>query len=282
MAEILVSGATSLVGQYLLPELLAAGHRVEAISRQLHPHQANICWHKMPLNAQMLATLPLSEGFVYLHLAPLWLLPELLPELAARNVAHIVAFSSTSVLSKVGSENSGERSLVAKLAAAEQALRNSGLDNWTILRPTLIYGAGLDKNVAMIASIIRRLGFFALLGQGRGLRQPIHAQDLANAVIGVLATPNSRKHIYALSGGETLSYREMVTRIFAALDRPCRIISIPPGLFAAALLLIRLLPRFRHLQMQMAYRMNQDLCFDHSDAHADFGFKPRKFDRPLD
>lgn len=282
MAEILVSGASSLIGRYLLPQLLAAGHTVEAISRTTQSSQPNLRWHPLQLNAPAVASLPLSNGTIYIHLAPLWLLPDLLPQLAAQKVARIIAFSSTSVLSKVDSDNASERATVARLAAAEQALRDSGMNNWTILRPTLIYGAGLDKNVSMIANLIRRLGVFPIIGEGRGLRQPVHAEDLACAVLGVLASPQTQQCIYAVSGGETLSYRQMVARIFVALGKPCRIITIPSPLFAAALAVARMLPRFRHLHMQMAYRMNQDLCFDHRDAQADFGFAPRKFDRPLE
>lgn len=282
MAEILVSGASSLIGRYLLPQLLGAGHTVEAISRTTQSSQPNLRWHQLQLNAQAVASLPLSNGTIYIHLAPLWLLPELLPQLAAKKVARIIAFSSTSVLSKVDSDNASERAIVVRLAAAEQTLRDSGMNNWTILRPTLIYGAGLDKNVSMIANLIRRLGVFPIIGEGRGLRQPVHAEDLASAVLGVLASPQTQQRIYAVSGGETLSYRQMVARIFVALDKPCRIITIPSPLFAVALAIARMLPRFRHLHMQMAYRMNQDLCFDHRDAQADFGFAPRKFDRPLE
>lgn len=282
MAHIVVSGASSLVGQYLLPQLLAQGHQLEAISRNGGVAQQNLRWHQLPLETADLAALPTSGGFIYVHLAPLWLLPSLLPELMRRKVSRIVAFSSTSVLSKQQSTHPAERVVVAKLHAAEQALINCGMDNWTIVRPTLIYAAGRDKNVAMIAAVIRRLGIFALIGSGNGLRQPVHAQDLASAVRSILASNQTTNKIYALSGGETLSYRAMVARIFQAMHRPCRIVSIPPYLFAATLLLARSLPRFRHLNMQMAYRMNQDLCFDHSDARLDFGYAPRKFDYPLD
>ena len=39
---------------------------------------------------------------------------------------------------------------------------------------------------------------------------------------------------YALPGGETISYREMVGRIFDALGKPRRIISAPPFVWRLA------------------------------------------------
>lgn len=282
MAQFVVAGASSLVGSYLLPLLLEKGHHLDVISRNPGSAQKNLVWHRLHLDTADLSTLPTMDGFIYVHLAPLWLLPAILPELARRKVSRIIAFSSTSVLSKQNSAHPAEQTVVAKLLSAEQALANSGIDNWTIIRPTLIYGAERDKNVAMIAGLIRRLGIFALVGSGKGLRQPVHAQDLAGAVLAILASDQTRNKIYSLSGGETLDYRAMVTRIFQALQRrPC-IVTIPSPVFAAALLVARCLPRFRHLHMQMAYRMNQDLCFNHSEATQDFGYSPRKFDHPLD
>lgn len=282
MAHIVVSGASSLVGSYLLPQLLAQGHRLDVISRNSGVSRENFGWHQLPLEKGELSGLPTTEGFIYVHLAPLWLLPPILPELARRKVSRIIAFSSTSVLTKQNSKHPAEQAVVEKLQSAEHTLVNSGLNNWTIIRPTLIYAAGRDKNVAVIAALIRRLGIFATIGSGKGLRQPVHAEDLASAVLALLQNGQTHNKIYALSGGETLSYRSMVGRIFQALNLPHRIISIPSPLFATVLWLARCLPKFRHLNMQMAYRMNQDLCFDHSDASQDFGYAPRKFDHPLD
>ena len=282
MAHIVVSGASSLVGSYLLPKLLAQGHQLDVISRNQGESRENLCWHQLPLEKANLSGLAVPDGFIYIHLAPLWLLPPILPELARRKVSRIIAFSSTSVLTKQNSPHPAEQAVVAKLQSAEQALVNSGLNNWTIIRPTLIYAAGRDKNVAMIAELIRRVGIFPLIGSGKGLRQPVHAEDLASAVVATLLDSQTHNKIYALSGGETLSYRAMIERVFQALNLPIRIVSIPSPLFAIALRLARCLPRFRHLHMQMAYRMNQDLCFDHSEARQDFGYAPRKFDRPLD
>jgi nucleoside-diphosphate-sugar epimerase len=57
---------------------------------------------------------------------------------------------------------------------------------WTILRPTLIYDEGRDGNVSRLAGLIRRFGVLPLSGEGEGLRQPVHAEDLA---VGACAPP---------------------------------------------------------------------------------------------
>ena len=94
---------------------------------------------------------------------------------------------------------------------------------------------------------------------------------------GLQASVSSKK-AYNLRGGETLTYKEMVRRIFETLGRQPRFIRIPLTAFRLAVMLARQHPRFAHLTADMALRMQADLVFDHSDATRDFGYSPGNFD----
>lgn len=82
---------------------------------------------------------------------------------------------------------------------------------------------------------------------------------------------------YNINGGETLTYREMIERIFTALNQPPILITIPRWFFRLAVNIMRRLPRYRHWTVAMAERMNRDLVFDSSEATRDFGYLPRPF-----
>ncbi len=140
----------------------------------------------------------------------------------------------------------------------------------------MIYGQGTDQNVSFIARVVRRCRFFPLAGRGSGLRQPVHAEDLASACLAVLDNPRTFAKSYDLSGGEILSYREMVERVFQGLGLAPRILTVPVPVLRWFIRVIRILPRFRKLTPEMASRMNMDLCFDHAEATSDFQFTPRK------
>ena len=148
---------------------------------------------------------------------------------------------------------------------------------WVILRPTLIYGLGKDKNIAEIARFVRRFGFFPLFGKAMGLRQPIHVQDVANACFEALQAPASTNRFYNISGGETLTYRDMVIRVFAAMGRNPRLLPVSLSVFRVAVAVLRYLPRYRHWSAAMAERMNVDMVFDSNEAEQDLAFLPRKF-----
>jgi nucleoside-diphosphate-sugar epimerase len=216
----------------------------------------------------------------WICLAPIWVLSEHFNLLEAYGVRRIVALSSTSRFTKDRSSDLKEQVLAGRFTKAEEFVtqwaENSGIE-WVILRPTLIYGLGRDKNITEIARFIHRFGFFPRFGKALGLRQPIHVQDVATACIKALHLPISGNKAYNISGAETITYRDMVTRIFNAMGRNPLMLPVPLVAFRMAVALLRCLPRYRNWSVAMAERMNNDMVFDHSDAELDLTFKPRAF-----
>lgn len=213
-------------------------------------------------------------------MAPIWVVPQYFATIEACGARRVVTLSSTSIFVKDDSSDHREQDIARRLAEGEHALRIwaevRGIE-WVILRPTLIYGRGRDKNLTEIARFVRRFRFFPILGLAGGLRQPVHAEDVAAACVSALTVQAAANHVYSLSGGETLSYREMVCRIFAAVGKLPHLVTIPRWVFRGAVVALRLLPRYRHWTVEMAERMNRDLVFDHADAERDLGFSPRPF-----
>ncbi len=286
MAELCVGvlGASSLVGCCVLPLLRTAGWQVVAFSRKPVESTDGVEWRVLFPSppAPHLPNSPQGNRGVdcWICVAPIWVLPDYFSLIEASGARRVVALSSTSRFTKVVSGDTAENAIAAKLIDAEarvQAWAESRGTEWVVLRPTLIYGQGRDKNIREMARFIRRFGFFPLLGTAQGLRQPIHAEDVAAACVAALQAPGAVNRAYNLSGGETLAYREMVARVFAALGRPARLVIVPLWAFRLAVAMLRRLPRYRHWSAAMAERMNRDLVFDHAEAARDFGFKPRGF-----
>jgi nucleoside-diphosphate-sugar epimerase len=276
---VLVLGATSLVGRYLLPRLAAQRAVTLALSREPRPSGADgVRWVVADLQAKDL-DMPFAE--TVLSLSPVWLLPDVLAKLKAGGMRRLVAFSSTSALTKARSREAAERAVAARLVQAEATVQafceNEGVA-WTLLRPTMIYSEGLDGNVSRLARLAWRCKVLPLAGAARGLRQPVHAEDLAWAAMAAAASTVAEGRAYDLPGGETLTYRAMVERIFLGLDRTPRIICAPEPLWRLAFGLARRgLPG---ATAAMGERMNQDLAFDGGPAERDFGWAPRPF-RPI-
>lgn len=274
-------GASSSVGECLLPMLTQSGWQVVAYSRQFkNTEDKNLEWRLLSSPSAPVQTE--TQEFIadWICLAPIWVLPDYFDFLLAHGAKRVVALSSTSRFTKIDSVDPAEQAVAHHLAGGEAQLRvwaeMNGID-WAVVRPTMIYGHGKDKNVTEIARLIHRWGIFPLLGEGRGLRQPVHVEDVAKACQALITSSTARNRAYNLSGGEVLSYKEIVTRIFTALGKTPRFIHVPRGAFHLALTGLRLLPRFRHWSVAMADRMDRDMAFEHKQAVNDFGFSPRPF-----
>jgi nucleoside-diphosphate-sugar epimerase len=280
---VLVTGATSLIGGFLLARLAAEGMDAAALSRRPPPHSHEVAgprWIEADLSwPDIAACLPFAH--TVFSLSPIWCLPQALPALKARGMERLVAFSSTSRFTKEQSPEASEREVAGELAEGEarvEAFCAAEGVAWTILRPTLIYAEGRDGNVSRLASLIGKLGVLPLSGSGSGLRQPVHADDLAAAALAAAHAPAAANHAYNLSGAETLTYRVMAERVFEGLGRTPRIVSLPPPLWALGLKLAA--PFLPGVTAAMGARMDSDLTFDSADAARDFGWSPRPF-RPV-
>ena len=274
-------GATSLIGECLLKQLLQHDWHITAFSRhpitQSHPR---ITWQQLDTTNQLSINSKKINIAVWLCVAPIWILPEHFDLLSAYGARRIVVLSSTSRYTKNHSSDPNERKIAQQLIKGEEFVQTWAATHgvkWIILRPTLIYGYGRDKNIAEIVRFIRHFGFFPLLGPAMGLRQPVHVEDVASACYAALSTLNLTNRSYNLTGEETLPYREMVKRVFKALNRPPRMLTVPLWLFQIATWGVSWVPRYRNWTSAMARRMNQDLTFDCSDAKRDLNFRPGSF-----
>ncbi|HYG07783.1 MAG TPA: NAD-dependent epimerase/dehydratase family protein [Stenotrophomonas sp.] len=271
-----VFGGSGQIGERVLQRLLARGCEVTAWSRQPRAAQPGLQWRQGGLDEA--GAVPEGVDAVF-SCGPLdhfarWF------QAQAGAPARVVAFGSTSVEVKADSADAGERDVARRLAEAETQLFASAAARGTaatVLRPTLVYGAGRDATLSVIAAMARRHGFFVLPRAAAGLRQPVHVEDLADAALLAWAAPATFQRAYAVGGGEVLGYGEMVARVLQALSPPARLHRVPTPLFAAALWLAHAAGRLRGLNAQALQRMRADLVFDLGPAQRDFGYAPRRF-----
>lgn len=274
----IVIGAAGIVGGYIVEQLVLCGEKPYALSRS-HRSSAGVNWLQGDLTVPE-ALSPTGAEIIYCTVE-IGLLADALPHLISPSLKRVVAFSSTSVITKIQSEIPEERALLSRMAEGERRLMETcaGLGiGWTILRPTIIYAEGRDGNLSRLAALIRKFGFLPLLGRGEGLRQPVHAQDLAIGAVTAAARAATINKTYILPGGEIVTYREMVGRLFDALEKPRRIISLPGFVWKTAFKIAS--PLLRNANAAMGTRMSKDMVFDSSEAIADLDWAPRRF-RPV-
>jgi len=279
--QVSVLGATSLVGHCVLNCLVNSGYKVNAFSRkETDEPLGEVNWLKLPVDSTAFISNMIGKTPYMICVAPIWVLVDHFELLITLGVRRLVVLSSTSRYTKMESSNINEQRVAKRLVDAENTVEAWAKDNdieWLILRPTLIYGFGQDKNISEISRIIGMFGFFPLISKGAGLRQPVHVDDVANVCVAAICDSAVINRSYNIAGGQILTYREMVEEVFYAQGKRPRFILVPLMLFKILIKCIRLFSRYRHWTIDMVVRTNQDMLFDYADASLYLGFKPRKF-----
>lgn len=268
MGCVLVIGASGAVGRFLLPRLRAADHDILALSRTERVSRDGVRWLRGGLDDAFVA--PAVESVICV--GPLDQFVVWLERAQTRALRRVVALSSMSADSKRDSLAGVERELAQRLAASEQrlALRcDAGSVAWTVLRPTLIYGAGVDRSLSPIARWAWRTRLFPVLAQASGLRQPVHADDVAAACVAAL-TDAARGRVLPLGGGERLSYAAMLDRVRAGVG--CATVPLP-----LRINLLRFVTRITGRGGGMVQRLTRDLVADNAAAQTLLDWSPRPF-----
>ncbi len=95
---------------------------------------------------------------------------------------------------------------------AEESVRASGLE-WTILRPSLIFGKG-DGFTTMLIDLVRKAPVVPVIGSGRNLFQPIAVEDVSAAFAACVEDAAMAGNTFELGGPERLSF-ETILRVIA-------------------------------------------------------------------
>ena len=273
MPSILVFGASGVVGQFLLPQLAPRGDRVLAVSRDARADAASetagIEWLRGDLCA---GVPPLPPIDVVLSLGPLDAFVAWFARSSPVGARRVIALSSMSAESKRESVDAAERELSVRLRTAEEQLMQAAHEGdiaCTIFRPTLIYGTGRDRSLAPIARFAKRFRVLPIPRGASGLRQPVHAADLAGACLAALDNPQTFGKVYSLGGGERLRFDDLLARIAVGPPRLALPVPIP-------LTWVRMVARGR-VGAGMLARLTDPLIADIDAAAHDFGYAPRAF-----
>jgi NADH dehydrogenase len=159
---------------------------------------------------------------------------------------------------------------------AEKIIINSGL-NYTIFRPTIVYGKGDNKNIAQLIKWAKKYHIIPIVGSGDYKVQPIYVEDLTNLIIKVIFDPLSFKKIYPLGGKDILSFNQLAEVIKKNLDKKIKIIHLPLR-FLQILAKIKLLPyRFREKLIDITL----DKIANNDALIKDFNFNLISFEQGL-
>jgi len=289
--HILLLGAGGFVGRHILSELLASGHRVRAVARDvsaLRDMEPGAEWLALDLArmTQPEAWAPHLAGIDCVinaagvlrgpdmhavHVA----MPQALHTACKRaEIRRVILISAVSARPDVATDYARTK------IAGEATLRQSGL-RWTIFRPSLVIAEGSYGGTSLLRGLAALPFIQPLPGDGEFAFSPIHADDLARSVRLACEDLWFVNMTLEPAGPKTQTLRELMTRYrgWLGFGRP-RFVSVPMPV-------MRLLGRIGDLAGSGPVSTNsltQMVAGNAADGEAfaqAAGFRPRSLDHAM-
>ena len=237
----LITGATGFIGRHICARLLSEGHQVTAVVRdpvvaarrfpgakavQADLNRMTDPWDWRPLLAGVDAVVNCAGILQSRHGQSADVIHTRAPNAlfdacVAEGVGRVVQISAVSADPAVGT------AYAITKAAADAHLRTLNLD-WIVLRPSLVYGPGSHGGTSFLRGLAGLPGIVPLIGDGGQVFQPIHVDDLADAVSRCLSPSFPPRQTLDPVGPETMTLRSMVEMTRNWLDiPPARYLPVP-------------------------------------------------------
>ncbi|WP_085811109.1 NAD(P)-dependent oxidoreductase [Sphingomonas sp. TZW2008] len=224
-----ITGGTGFVGRATIARALTNGHTVRALARRPQPARSGVSWIAGALDNPTALEALVDGADAVLHVAGVVNAPDR-AGFVAGNVAGTKAMLAAS----------GTRRFVhvSSLSAREPQLSNYGWSkreaeacvmasaaDWTIVRPTGVYGPGDTELRDMFR--LARAGLALLPPPGRV--SLIHVDDLARLLVALSERPGERA-VYEADDGNALTHAALAAAIGRAVGRRVLPLHLPRAL----------------------------------------------------
>lgn len=159
----------------------------------------------------------------------------------------------------------------------EEVITASNLD-FTIFRPTPIFGPGDTKNFASLISLVKKLPVIPAV---RCLMEPVYVGDVAKMIVAALEKPEASRQIYYLPGGKKYDFLQLLQIISKCLRLRRLIIPFPKDFFLFAIKLYEHLLPSPLLESYQVKKWLKTKALDASKTKRDLGYNPISFEEGM-
>jgi uncharacterized protein YbjT (DUF2867 family) len=278
--KIFVTGATGFTGSHVVPLLLRDGYEVRCLYRGtsdrslLSSPEIEWVFGDVSETESLSAAMQGSEALVNIASLGFGHADSIIRAAQNAGIQRAIFISTTAIFTQLNASSKRVR------LAAEQAIETSGLQ-YTILRPTMIYGSPRDRNMWRLIRFMRYSPIVPVFGDGKYLQQPVHVDDVAAAILGCLKSDRTVGKSYNIAGKYPQTYNEVVDTIARQLKKRVWKMHIPAKPVVSLLGFFERLHIPFPIKSEQVLRLNENKDFSYAEAQRDFGFSPLAFEEGI-
>ena len=278
--KLFVTGATGFTGSRVVHLLLKNGYEVRCLHRASSDRSTlsdpKIEWALGDLSDTQALTSAMQGTDALVNIASLGFghADSIIRAAKDAGIKRAVFISTTAIFTQLNAKSKKVR------VAAELAIETSGLQ-YTILRPTMIYGSPRDRNMWRLIRFIRVSPIIPVFGDGKSLQQPIFVDDVAQAVVSCISNDKTIGKSYNIAGKHPLAYNEVIDTIAKAMNKRVWKLHIPSKPVVAMLSLFERMRIPFPIKAEQVLRLNENKDFSYAEAQREFGFSPLAFEEGI-
>ena len=278
--KVFVTGATGFTGSRVVPLLLQSGHDVRCLYRPSSDRSSlpypEIDWVLGDISDSQSLTSAMQGTDALVNVASLGFghAENIIASAKAAGITRAIFISTTAIFTQLNAPSKKVR------VAAELAIESSGL-NYTILRPTMIYGSPRDRNMWRLIRFMKVSPIVPIFGDGKYLQQPVFVDDVAQAVVSYLSNDETIGKSYNIAGKQALTYNAVIDTIAKQLNKRIWKIHIPSKPVVSLLNFFEKIRLPFPIKAEQVLRLNENKDFSYAEAERDFGFSPRSFEEGI-
>jgi NADH dehydrogenase len=201
---------------------------------------------------------------------------------AAAALAHAARRSGVERLvhvSGIGADPQSASPYVRSRGDGETAVLATFVDA-AIVRPAVMFGPD-DALLTPLVGMVRRLPAFPMFGRGGTQLQPVHVDDVAEAIVRVIEE-RPPEPIHELGGPRTLTYAELLQTIAHRLGVRRILVPVPFGLWRMLAFAAEALPKPPITRNQVELMMIDTVASPRHAGFASLRIAPRGIDETLE
>ena len=276
LSPVFIGGANGFTGRFICKELkknnveFLANLRPGTNPEWMIRNNVNYVYSNLNDPESLTKAIKNCNSFINASSLAFGVTPIIIDACKETNIKRVIFISTTSIFTSLNVNSKKIRKI------AEDDIKNSELD-WTILRPTMIFGSIGDRNMIRLIKWINKFPIIPIFGNGNYLQQPVNVRDVAWASFNVLLNSSTIKESFNLSGANAYSFNEIIDFTSMALRK--KVFKFHLSLFFS----LSIFKFFETLKIKLPInseqlkRINENKNFSYAKALRYFNYQPLDF-----
>jgi len=279
--KIIITGGTGFTGKRVLPLLTDKNNTVRCLTRDKKNFKLikNYGFEPYICDVKDLSSLQTAfkdfDALINIISLGFGDAPNIISAIKQSSIKRALFVSTTAIETKLNAKTK-----VIRLDA-EKRIKELTI-NWTILRPTMIFGDIDDRNIIKLIKFLKKMPFVIIPGKGTFLQQPVNVLDVANAIVKAFFADNTYYKTYNISGATPITFNELIKQTANALKIKRPIIHLPAKPIIWLFSLLEKIITKTPLKAEQILRLLEDKHFPHIEATNDFNFNPETFKETIE